>query len=249
MSTKTDTDEKRNDPHAEPERDGIDTLRLIVGNLDACHEDFLSRFTPQELLAIGLAHLASDWDIFPDDWTRHQIKAAICGVPPTFDRETENPIEEPSAYQYDVCMRYVTRLREVIAGNGDPGWASVDALVAAGAVVVIDGKARPTALGLRAHERIFERKIVARFLPMKMVPRSPPVAAEPKGEQEWDATAFILATFTKDEALALVDGDVDSGRIRHDPAAPEWVRTWHGLFDIEVRDQIHAFFEDRTEDE
>ena len=58
-------------------RSGIDTLRLILRNLNDCPEDFLTRFTLQELVKIGLAHLDSDVDEYPDQWPERKLRQAL----------------------------------------------------------------------------------------------------------------------------------------------------------------------------
>lgn len=67
------------------ERLGIDELRLLVSNLNACNETFNQEHTAEELLKIGRALWASEWDILPDAWTAQQVQAAIDhGTVPTW---------------------------------------------------------------------------------------------------------------------------------------------------------------------
>jgi len=66
-------------------RTGAEELRLIVTNLGHCREGFLDRYSAEQLLAIGRAQIACDWDIFPDQWTPKQIRGALLGRVPLFD--------------------------------------------------------------------------------------------------------------------------------------------------------------------
>jgi hypothetical protein len=64
---------------------GVERLRRAIGILDYCNETFNYRWTAAELLKIVDAHLRSGWDIFPDEWSEDQLRAAIDhGTPPTF---------------------------------------------------------------------------------------------------------------------------------------------------------------------
>ena len=74
---------------------GMDLLRQAVEALDGCREDFLDDFTPPQLLQIHAMWKASKWDIAPDEWTKRQIKEALAGKPPEWDRETEKPVYSP----------------------------------------------------------------------------------------------------------------------------------------------------------
>lgn len=61
---------------------GAQLLRLIVNNLDACAENFLDRFTADQLIQIGRMHLLSEFDFYPDQWTDRQIREALIGKVP-----------------------------------------------------------------------------------------------------------------------------------------------------------------------
>jgi hypothetical protein len=84
---------------------GIDLLRLIVGNLDRCREDFMhpapprKPFTPEQLIQIGRMRLLSEWDIYPDEWTPRQVKEALAGKPPRWKdtKNGERPVYDPGA--------------------------------------------------------------------------------------------------------------------------------------------------------
>lgn len=56
---------------------GIDLLRISVNIFNNCNETFNQKFTMEELCKIVKAHLNSKWDIYPDDWSKEQIKAAL----------------------------------------------------------------------------------------------------------------------------------------------------------------------------
>lgn len=68
-----------------------DTLRTIVRNMDDCDESFNQRWTPEELVRIGMAFLLCGWDIYPDRWTERQITEALQGIEPKWDRN-EQPL-------------------------------------------------------------------------------------------------------------------------------------------------------------
>lgn len=56
---------------------GIDLLRISVNLFNNCNETFNQKFTMEELCKITKAHLNSKWDIYPDEWSEEQIKAAL----------------------------------------------------------------------------------------------------------------------------------------------------------------------------
>lgn len=72
-------------------RSGIDFLRDLVESMSYCREDFLERYSVEQLIAIREAWMASKWDLYPDQWTDAQVKAAIAGWVPNWD-EREKPI-------------------------------------------------------------------------------------------------------------------------------------------------------------
>lgn len=72
-------------------RQGVDELRHAVQVLNDCREDFLDRFTTDELLRIYRAWMASGWDFYPDQWTRLQVWGALRGIVPDW-RGNETPI-------------------------------------------------------------------------------------------------------------------------------------------------------------
>jgi hypothetical protein len=69
-------------PH---KRTGADELRLIVQNMNYCREGFNDRYTAEQLVAIGRAHIACEWDNPPDTWTPRQVRAALRGKVPRFE--------------------------------------------------------------------------------------------------------------------------------------------------------------------
>lgn len=75
------------------ERTGIEELRLMVNNFDSCREDFLDRFTLEQLVQIHRMWLASEWDIYPDTWTDRQVKQALAGKPPRWSARSEKPLD------------------------------------------------------------------------------------------------------------------------------------------------------------
>lgn len=90
-----------------------------------------------------------------------------------------------------------------------------------------------------------ERRYVAEFEPQKWV-GDDAYPAEPKGETEWDCTAFVTSPpewvgkdyfgkeFRKDIENSGEYLDRDDV-LKDDPAAPAWVREWRGPFTITVR--------------
>lgn len=66
---------------------GIDFLRNMVQAISYCNEDFLCRYTVEQLLAIWEACLASEFDMYPDQWTPAQVRAALRGWVPAWDED------------------------------------------------------------------------------------------------------------------------------------------------------------------
>ena len=66
--------------------EGVEVLRRAVRVLDSCRESFNMRYSAEDLLKIVRACWLSDWDVYPDDWTPQQIKAALeNGTSPKFE--------------------------------------------------------------------------------------------------------------------------------------------------------------------
>lgn len=68
------------------EMTGAELLRLIVQNISATTESFNDQYSLEELVQIHRMFLLSDWDIYPDEWTRRQIKEALEGYPPQWTK-------------------------------------------------------------------------------------------------------------------------------------------------------------------
>ena len=66
---------------------GAELLRLIVSNLNTTRESFNDQFSLEELVQIHRMFYLSDWDIYPDDWTKRQVKEALRGVPPQWTKD------------------------------------------------------------------------------------------------------------------------------------------------------------------
>ncbi len=61
------------------------------------------------------------------------------------------------------------------------------------------------------------------------------VSVDPEGEQTWDCTAFASDdTDYTARVLGNWDGLDRDDVFIGDPAAPEWVRNWHGPFTITI---------------
>lgn len=72
------------------------------------------------------------------------------------------------------------------------------------------------------------------------------IPVDPEGPTEWEATPdFVRKLVDRYGPAALEESTDASDRLREDPAAPEWVREWHGPFYCEVIEQD----EDEDEDE
>jgi hypothetical protein len=75
---------------------GIDELRMCVDALNGCREDFLAAvrdpFSAEDLLKIWRAWRASEWDFYPDQWTPRQVREALRGIAPRWDKDTEKPV-------------------------------------------------------------------------------------------------------------------------------------------------------------
>ena len=65
---------------------GAELLRLIVSNLNATTESFNDQYSLEELIQIHRMFLLSEWDIYPDCWTKRQVKEALQGIPPQWTR-------------------------------------------------------------------------------------------------------------------------------------------------------------------
>jgi hypothetical protein len=115
---------------------GIDQLRVVVSAMNQLSEDFLYRFDVNEILQLHRVWVASKFDIFPDYWTKNQIKAALNGVPPDWRSEVGDPsfpkpVEEPSEAQLRHAVRQVDLLAAIErgAGHSSQGTPSVATLI------------------------------------------------------------------------------------------------------------------------
>ncbi len=70
---------------------GIEELRTIVGAMDQCRESFMDPFTAEEIVKIWRAWRACEFDIYPDQWSKRQVKEALRGIVPRFD-SNEKPV-------------------------------------------------------------------------------------------------------------------------------------------------------------
>ena len=68
------------------EMTGAELLRLIVSNINATRESFNDKYSIDELIQIHRMFLLSDWDIYPDEWTKRQVKEALEGIPPQWTK-------------------------------------------------------------------------------------------------------------------------------------------------------------------
>lgn len=70
---------------------GAEELRLCESNLSHTIESFNDRFTAAQLIQINRMLVVSEFDIFPDQWSARQVREALMGKPPRFDRN-ERPV-------------------------------------------------------------------------------------------------------------------------------------------------------------
>ncbi len=57
---------------------GIEKLREVTIGLEYCREDWLQKFTMEQLVQIWRAWLATEKpECYPDDWTEAQLRAAL----------------------------------------------------------------------------------------------------------------------------------------------------------------------------
>jgi len=73
---------------------GAEELRRCVAMCDAMPEDFNDKFTSSQLLQLWRAHIASDWEFLPHQWSARQRAEALSsggGMVPRWD-DSEQPI-------------------------------------------------------------------------------------------------------------------------------------------------------------
>lgn len=109
-----------------PKRTGANTLRAIVRNMDATRESLNDRFTVPELIAIYSAHLASEWDIYPDQWEERQLQEAILGKVPHWDANErpvydKTPAKEQPIDQLQELLESIDLTPVVYSGRGMQG--------------------------------------------------------------------------------------------------------------------------------
>lgn len=61
---------------------GAEEMRLCVSNMNHTMEGFNDRYTAAQLIQINRMLVASEWEVFPDQWTKRQVKEALAGKPP-----------------------------------------------------------------------------------------------------------------------------------------------------------------------
>lgn len=87
----------------------------------------------------------------------------------------------------------------------------------------------------------------AHFTPEAWV-RDQPIEVDAEGPQTWDCTAYaeqnqdyLNRLEAHGESLDSPDGVLDNDDMfKDDPNAPEWIRTWHGPFDISITRRIES---------
>jgi len=71
------------------------------------------------------------------------------------------------------------------------------------------------------------------------------IDVDPEGETSWTVSPAFLAELQaklKNPARLLEDSTDESDYLREDPAAPAWVRDWHGPFWVEVEEREVVLF-------
>lgn len=81
---------------------------------------------------------------------------------------------------------------------------------------------------------------VARFTPQAWV-NDYAIEVDAEGEREWEVSLDFLEQLLRSLPDELRDElckghSYESDMLRGDPAAPEWVREWHGPFEVELLD-------------
>lgn len=71
--------------------DPLDTLGKIVRNMGNTNGSAYEGMSIMQLLQLGIMHLESGWDFYPDQWTWSQIRQALMGFPPNWHSDTEKP--------------------------------------------------------------------------------------------------------------------------------------------------------------
>jgi hypothetical protein len=69
----------------------IDMLRHIVESFNSCKESFMDDKTIPQLMNIYNCWMRSGWDFYPDQWSPKQVKEAMDGIVPDWDRK-EQPV-------------------------------------------------------------------------------------------------------------------------------------------------------------
>lgn len=77
------------------EETGMQKLRAVVSYFDRCRESFNDRFTPAQLVKLHDAAMASEWDIYADQWSERQLREALRGIAPAWTDEGE-PLHKPA---------------------------------------------------------------------------------------------------------------------------------------------------------
>lgn len=76
---------------------GIDKFRRATKLFGWCREDWVQRYSTEELLKIAEAHfehVAKEWDIYPDQWEEAQVQALLAhGTIPRFDLNIDDELE------------------------------------------------------------------------------------------------------------------------------------------------------------
>lgn len=84
---------------------GLERLQRTVRVLEYCRLDWVDQFSATDLLKIVDAHLRAGWDVFPDSWSRRQLREAIShGTPAAFREDYSGRLIPVYAGKYHVEM-------------------------------------------------------------------------------------------------------------------------------------------------
>jgi hypothetical protein len=81
---------------------------------------------------------------------------------------------------------------------------------------------------------VITRMSTARFSPEAWV-NDYAIPVDPEGPTEWEVTPAYLTELTARYGPELLcESSYEADELRHDPAAPEWIREWRGPFTVYI---------------
>ena len=88
----------------------IEQLRTVVKLCNHTHEEFLNKFTINQLITLWYAYRECGWDFTPDKWTENQVEEALKGNAPNWD-DQEKPIE--SIVKFEIYPPFIFQVFEI----------------------------------------------------------------------------------------------------------------------------------------